>query len=113
MGKGVDARGVVINQLVTYGVNNARSTCRGSNFPGFEHVQRQGIIWLVARLVRHRDARRETKLHSHILPQRAMFAKQRPDFRKYRLVKPEMRSEERRVGKECVSTCRSRWSPYH
>src|SRR3546814_3371930 len=26
---------------------------------------------------------------------------------------PEKRSEERRVGKECVSTCRSRWSPYH
>src|SRR3546814_2048276 len=27
--------------------------------------------------------------------------------------KPPFRSEERRVGKECVSTCRSRWSPYH
>src|SRR3546814_6998589 len=26
---------------------------------------------------------------------------------------PHPRSEERRVGKECVSTCRSRWSPYH
>src|SRR3546814_16092684 len=26
---------------------------------------------------------------------------------------PRSRSEERRVGKECVSTCRSRWSPYH
>src|SRR3546814_20406908 len=26
--------------------------------------------------------------------------------------RPE-RSEERRVGKECVSTCNSRWSPYH
>src|SRR3546814_7560537 len=26
---------------------------------------------------------------------------------------PCQRSEERRVGKECVSTCRSRWSPYH
>src|SRR3546814_14659987 len=26
---------------------------------------------------------------------------------------PLVRSEERRVGKECVSTCRSRWSPYH
>src|SRR3546814_1551859 len=26
---------------------------------------------------------------------------------------PPLRSEERRVGKECVSTCRSRWSPYH
>src|SRR3546814_14565442 len=27
--------------------------------------------------------------------------------------RPLGRSEERRVGKECVSTCRSRWSPYH
>src|SRR3546814_16512939 len=26
---------------------------------------------------------------------------------------PAIRSEERRVGKECGSTCRSRWSPYH
>src|SRR3546814_14766204 len=25
----------------------------------------------------------------------------------------DSRSEERRVGKECVSTCSSRWSPYH
>src|SRR3546814_13930022 len=31
------------------------------------------------------------------------------DNRRYLLI----RSEERRVGKECVSTCRSRWSPYH
>src|SRR3546814_2093218 len=29
------------------------------------------------------------------------------------IVEREHRSEERRVGKECVSTCRSRWSPYH
>src|SRR3546814_13977678 len=29
------------------------------------------------------------------------------------LQRREVRSEERRVGKECVSTCRSRWSPYH
>src|SRR3546814_14423181 len=33
-----------------------------------------------------------------------------PDFL---MVKLGCRSEERRVGKECVSTCRSRWSPYH
>src|SRR3546814_20351396 len=26
---------------------------------------------------------------------------------------PREGSEERRVGKECASTCRSRWSPYH
>src|SRR3546814_21163734 len=45
-----------------------------------------------------------------------------PDFRKSHqdfFVYPEningakTRSEARRVGKECVSTCRSRWSPYH
>src|SRR3546814_21102359 len=29
------------------------------------------------------------------------------------MVDSAKRSEERRVGKECVSTCRSRWSPYH
>src|SRR3546814_10312225 len=28
------------------------------------------------------------------------------------VLKVLLRSEERRVGKECVSTCRSRWSPY-
>src|SRR3546814_6537243 len=30
-----------------------------------------------------------------------------------RMTNAMFRSEERRVGKECVSTCRSRWSPYH
>src|SRR3546814_16507804 len=28
-------------------------------------------------------------------------------------LRDECRSEERRAGKECVRTCRSRWSPYH
>src|SRR3546814_10466913 len=40
-----------------------------------------------------------------------------PDFRALQAAKIQctvlVRSEERRVGKECVSTCRSRWSPYH
>src|SRR3546814_14577713 len=31
----------------------------------------------------------------------------------FRSDRHRIRSEERRVGKECVSTCRSRWSPYH
>src|SRR3546814_14285663 len=37
------------------------------------------------------------------------------DARRYLGVRqrPDRRSEERRVGQECVSTCRSRWSPYH
>src|SRR3546814_2942803 len=36
-----------------------------------------------------------------------------PDSIRAKLRVPGQRSEERRVGKECVSTCRSRWSPYH
>src|SRR3546814_658077 len=34
-------------------------------------------------------------------------------FRQHRDNPGLSRSEERRIGKECVSTCRSRWSPYH
>src|SRR3546814_4820995 len=34
-------------------------------------------------------------------------------FRDGHEIAGDVRSEERRVGKECVSTCRSRWSPYH
>ena len=30
-----------------------------------------------------------------------------------KLTSARARSEERRVGKECCGTCRSRWSPYH
>src|SRR3546814_18936531 len=42
-------------------------------------------------------------------------AVQLPDLAEYtrRLTEIFRRSEERRVGKESVSTCRSRWSPYH
>src|SRR3546814_11717353 len=46
------------------------------------------------------------------------FIKARPTYKhaaeNHRPVWQETgRSEERRVGKECVSTCRSRWAPYH
>src|SRR3546814_9647828 len=37
----------------------------------------------------------------------------RLDPRRFSMRSMSTRSEERRVGKECVSTCRSRWSPYH
>src|SRR3546814_14697227 len=45
-------------------------------------------------------------------------AQARGDVRRHRDAAPaarghEARSEERRVGKECVSTCSSRWLPYH
>src|SRR3546814_4104594 len=52
-----------------------------------------------------------TKLSEASSPKRSPFV--------LTIIKPGLgrsrnrRSEERRVGKECVSTCRSRWSPYH
>src|SRR3546814_18508670 len=36
-----------------------------------------------------------------------------PKHRSKQVAPSRIRSEERRVGKECVRTCRSRWSPYH
>src|SRR3546814_19122825 len=40
---------------------------------------------------------------------------QRHYYASHKTINPNgiVRSEERRVGKECGSTCRSRWSPYH
>src|SRR3546814_5754770 len=60
-------------------------------------VHRFYDVWEGRVLVGGRDVRRVTQasLGRHI----AMVLQER--------------SEERRVGKECVSTCRSRWSPYH
>src|SRR3546814_15938029 len=37
----------------------------------------------------------------------------RDNFLYHEMMSHPARSEERRVGKECVSTCRSRWSPYN
>src|SRR3546814_11593667 len=45
-------------------------------------------------------------------PTGELLAKPRSDITQ-RLIAASARSEERRVGKECVSTCRSRWSPSH
>src|SRR3546814_17918091 len=46
-------------------------------------------------------------------PRRAASPSRRAGWRSRSLRSAQRRSEERRVGKECVSTCRSRWSPYH
>src|SRR3546814_14988252 len=46
---------------------------------------------------------------------RPLLARERGDHGRHicTLALEALRSEERRVGKACVSTCRSRWSPYH
>src|SRR3546814_2055687 len=63
-----------------------------------------------------RDERRAglDKYRRHFSPESASSIGRRP-LRSYPAfaAASTMRSEERRVGKECVSTCRSRWSPYN
>src|SRR3546814_15051611 len=62
--------------------------------------------------------------HAHVVGRRPFDALRRPadaaedvagadDETDLRAERMDLRSEERRVGKEGVSTCRSRWSPYH
>src|SRR3546814_15023598 len=61
-----------------------------------------------------RDLRPEAHITSlHLLLETvATNAQGLRDLLVEQLDNPGLRSEERRVGKECVSTCRSRWSPY-
>src|SRR3546814_7584980 len=58
---------------------------------------------------KRRSRRTSSRNRLHFLPRcRSLLRKQGR-----RVMVNMVRSEERRVGKECVSTCRSRWSPYH
>src|SRR3546814_12357593 len=60
-----------------------------------------------------RVRRHDRSLHAratHLVDRRRLY---RPGQTSLERRLPGGRSEERRVGEECVSTCRSRWSPYH
>src|SRR3546814_2181519 len=63
---------------------------------------------LIVRVRRHSATKRRARSSFDV----AASASRAIHSRKSRAPRPE-RSEERRVGKECVSTCRSRGSPYH
>src|SRR3546814_14451673 len=58
--------------------------------------------------------------HQYVLAAERLYGVAKEDLRPDLYQRPIMvdqgtedRSEESRVGQECVSTCRSRWSPYH
>src|SRR3546814_6892534 len=63
-------------------------------------------------VVAHPRARGQPGCGLDLLPDQLGYSRRRADAEQV-VGHVEIRSEERRVGKECVSTCRSRWSPYH
>src|SRR3546814_19076884 len=65
-------------------------------------IQRQGCLQRALRVAQQEMGRLPAATPTHAA---AVFQRAEEGVTK--------RSEERRVGKECVSTCRSRWSPYH
>src|SRR3546814_10959850 len=79
----------------------------------FPMLEPQQEYMLAKRYAEHGDTAAAHKLvTSHL----RLVAKIAMGYRGYGLPIGEVvsgRSEERRVGKECVSTCRSRWSPYN
>src|SRR3546814_16851439 len=61
--------------------------------------------------IRHGEVRAAAIMRSPLCQQ--VFTHWHPGYRVGSDSDTKGRSEERRVGKECVSTCRSRWSRYH
>src|SRR3546814_18777382 len=62
---------------------------------------------------RNGDLARAGELSYGAIPQLTKQPEEAQAVSQGAMLREEVRSEERRVGKECVSTCRYRWSPYH
>src|SRR3546814_14712875 len=88
-----------------------------------QHVAYIFLVRLECHWLRHSVSRKELRgvpafdvLHGFAGKSEMLYlhAQMQFPYRLYTLIALRLhRSEERRVGKECVSTCRSRWSPYH
>src|SRR3546814_2326690 len=96
----------------------------------FVNVSRRCVIFFFSSRRRHTRCALVTGVQTCALPicdrlvadavaaggrARTLGQQLRSDLERHRLAGEGLadRSEERRVGKECVSTCKSRWSPYH
>src|SRR3546814_2410593 len=77
--------------------------------PSGEHF----MMWLKHGITSHKLVINDAKALVHTVSDTAYLVSPGV-FQRYAQEHPQVgRSEERRVGKECVSTCRSRWWPYH
>src|SRR3546814_3947279 len=83
-----------------------------SDLPGAQLVDRLHA-GLVAEDHQRRVARQDPDQEEHDREHREQRHDGEAEASEDEAAHPVTRSEERRVGKECVSTCRSRWSPDH
>src|SRR3546814_10258805 len=90
--------------------------------PVARRLEAEGVDQLGVAFLEEGIALREAGVNLPILVLGGIFGPQVGDYLAHDLeitvssidkLRQVERSEERRVGKECVSTCRSRWSPYH
>src|SRR3546814_20072457 len=97
-----------------------RSTRTDTPFP-YTTLVRSGVVHVEAPGPRARLRRAAGRIadfgrradHHRAVAARSLREALALGFRQYFAGVDQRRSEERRVGKECVSTCRSRWWPYH
>src|SRR3546814_18879862 len=75
--------------------------------------QNENASVLAQYLAQHPDVHRVYYPGLPTHPNHDIASKQMSGFGGMLSFELSLRSEERRVGKECVSTCRYRWSPYH
>src|SRR3546814_17642477 len=98
-----------------------RSTLTDTLFPyttlfrsfDFERLRRVAPVKLLVSATRVRDGGARIFRNDDISLDAVMASTSLPSLHHAVSIDDDWRSEERRVGKECVSTCRSRWSPYH
>src|SRR3546814_18890251 len=81
---------------------------KGENWPGDLEPDFEGVDVAISRTRAEYDGCEEIREIEQLYLDMIAAAKRLIYFEN-----TYFRSEERRVGKECVSTCRSRWSPYH
>ena len=79
----------------------------GSLYPALHRLEQQG--WLTAEW-KDSDLGRPAKFYALTREGRKQLDR---ELKSWDRLSSAVRSEERRVGKECTVLCRSRWSPYH
>jgi len=92
---------------LTRGAADVGAACRDV---GFFYVVNHGVE---AALIAEAFTQSHRFFGLPLVDKRALAIEKIGGNRGYSGLLHEARSEERRVGKECLSVCRSRWSPYH